>query len=173
MDRFFRIRNGLQVDGKTSTVNSVSVSIKLIDSNEDILWCSGVTVPTADSSGFAKGCLFIKTDAADGTKGLYENACTRTACDFNKIGDITSAEIGDGAITLAKLASAVASSHVIKFVKLGSEITGVALTGLVVGDLVISILADGTVTVAACAVADTLPADPADTTYLIVLRATA
>lgn len=86
---------------------------------------------------------------------------------------VTTAKILNANVTLAKLAAGITPSHVIKFVKLGSEITTTTLTGLVVGDTIISILADGTTTVALCAAPDTLPADPADTTYLIVLRAAA
>lgn len=88
-------------------------------------------------------------------------------------GSIGTAELAAAGVTLAKLAAGVTPSHVIKFFKLGSTITTTALAGLAVNDMIISILADGTVTVAACAVANTLPADPADTSYLLVLRAAA
>lgn len=71
------------------------------------------------------------------------------------------------------LASGIAATHIVKFFVLGSTITTTALAGLAVGDKIVSILADGTVTVALCATANTLPADPADTTYLIVFRAVA
>jgi len=65
-------------------------------------------------------------------------------------------------------------SHIVKFVRLGSTITTTALSGLVVGDLVIRVIAaDGTVTAKLCTTADTLPDDPADLDYLIVLGATA
>ena len=103
MTRNIRFRKGLKIDGQPRTINSIAITVNLEDSNEDVLHCSGLTVPTADSVGFAKGCLFIKTDAADGTKGLYENAGTNLLSDFNLIGEITSAEIADGAITSAKM----------------------------------------------------------------------
>lgn len=141
------------------------------DFQNKIILCSGTSVPTG--AGFAKGCLFMKTDVAAGTKGLYENQGDTTTASFNVVGDITTAEIGANAVTLAKLATGIAASHIVKFFVLGSTITTTALAGLVVGDLIVSILADGTVNVAACAVANTLPADPADTSYLIVFRATA
>lgn len=87
---------------------------------------------------------------------------------------ITTAKIADANITLAKLATLVSPSHVVKFIKLGSEITTTALVGLAVGDLVVRVIAaDGTVTAKLCATADTLPDDPADLDYLIVFRATA
>lgn len=85
-----------------------------------------------------------------------------------------SAVIDAGSITLAKLAAGITPSHVVKFAKLGSTITTTALAGLAVGDLVIRILAaDGTVTVKPCATINTLPDDPEDADYVIVLRAAA
>ena len=86
-----RIRNGLQIDGKTKTVGSVEVNIILQNVSEMVLFCTGLSLSTG--AGFAKGCLFIKTDAATGVKGLYENIGTTTVASFNKIGDITSAEM--------------------------------------------------------------------------------
>lgn len=86
---------------------------------------------------------------------------------------ITTAKILDANVTLAKLAAGITPSHIIKFAKLGSEITTTALTGLLVNDLVIRFVTDGTVTCKPCAVADTLPDDPADTDYIIVIRAAA
>lgn len=87
---------------------------------------------------------------------------------------VETAKIKDANVTLVKLAAGITPSHVVKFVKLGSEITTTALVGLVVGDLVLQfVAADGTVVAAPCAVADTLPNDPADADYIVVLRATA
>jgi FAD/FMN-containing dehydrogenase len=136
-----------------------------------VLICSGTVVPTG--AGYAKGALFMKTDVVTGSKGLYENQGTTAAASFNVIGDVSTAEIANAGVTLAKLATGILPSHVVKFFVLGSTITTTALTGLAVGDLIVSILANGTVTVATCATINTLPADPADTTYLIVFRAAA
>lgn len=152
-----------------SVKNGVRVLAR--DFQNKVLLCTGVTVPTG--VGYAKGCLFIDTDVITGSKGLYENQGTTTSASFNVVGDVTSAEIGSGAVTLAKLATGILPSHIVKYFVLGSTITTTAFSGLVVGDLIVSILANGTVTVALCAVANTLPADPADTTYLIVFRAVA
>lgn len=78
-----------------------------------------------------------------------------------------------GSIGLTELATIIQPSHVVKFVKLGSTITTTTLTGLAVGDFVIRVIAaDGTTTVKLCAQANTLPDDPADADYIIVLRAT-
>jgi len=82
--------------------------------------------------------------------------------------------IDDASISLAKLTTGITPSHVVKFVALGSTITTTALAGLAVGDLVIQIIAaDGTVTAKLCATVNTLPTDPADLDYIIVLRAAA
>lgn len=83
----------IKIAGKAVEVNEIDLQVLQYDGNSNILLCTGTTVPTADSTGFAKGCLFIKTDAADGTKGLYENQGTTAASDFNLIGDISSAEL--------------------------------------------------------------------------------
>jgi len=68
--------------------------------------CSGTTVPTG--SGYAKGCLFIKTDAATGTKGLYENQGTTTTASFNLVGSITGSELDLGTLASPLTHTAVA-----------------------------------------------------------------
>lgn len=86
---------------------------------------------------------------------------------FNRGIKVTS----DEGLTLKDGGKVGSSSHVVKFFKIGTEITTTALPGLAVGDKVLSVLTNGTATVALCATVNTLPADPADTTYLIVFRA--
>ena len=86
---------------------------------------------------------------------------------------VETAKIKDANVTLAKLATGITPSHIVKFFVLGSTISGTTLEGLAVDDLVLTVLADGTSVVAPVTVADTLPADPADTTYIIVFRAVA
>jgi hypothetical protein len=44
---------------------------------------TGTTVPVDAGAGYAKGCLFIDTDVAAGTSGLYVNIGTSAACNFN------------------------------------------------------------------------------------------
>ena len=102
------------------------------------------------------------------------NGTTETAV-INQDGSFNPAlTIDDASITLAKLATLVSPSHVVKFVKLGSTITTTTLVGLAVGDLVVRVrAADGKVTAKLCTTANTLPDDPADGDYIIVLRATA
>jgi len=67
--------------GRTETV-SVSLSILAKDSSNKVLICRGLTVPTDGTSGFSKGAIFIKTDAATGVSGLYINVGISTACIF-------------------------------------------------------------------------------------------
>jgi len=84
----------VKLSGSKIVINSITIQVLEYNLDGDVLLCTGTTAPTADSSGYAKGCLFIKTDAADGTKGLYENIGIKTASDFNLIGDIAASEIG-------------------------------------------------------------------------------
>lgn len=125
----------IKLGGQSRTINGVDVQALEYDGDSNILLCTGTTVPTADSSGFAKGCLFIKTDAADGTKGLYENQGTSTASDFNLVGAISSAEItlAQGSVLVGN-ASGVAAALDAKasgriLVGNGTTITSVAVTG--------------------------------------------
>ena len=98
-----RIRNGVRIDGNDVSIDGADIEILLEDDSDNILIGRGITVPSADA-GFAKGCIFIKTNAGNGVKALYENVGTTASCSFNLIGDITTAEIADNAITKAKLA---------------------------------------------------------------------
>lgn len=43
---------------------------------------SGTTVPTDGAAGYAKGCLFVKTDGGANTT-WYCNEGSATSCDFN------------------------------------------------------------------------------------------
>lgn len=148
MDRqISKLRNALQLDGRAETINSVGVTVVFKNADGHVLLCYGTTVPTADSAGFAKGCLFIKTDAADGTKGLYENQGTNALSDFNLIGSISSAEIGDGQVTLAKLAAGVTPSHVVKYAGKFTTAGGdaneqISVAGVVATDIVVVSLQD-------------------------------
>lgn len=113
------------------------------DIDNDVLLCSGTSVPTG--AGYAKGCLFMKTDVVTGTKGLYENQGTTAAASFNVIGDVTAAEIGAGAVTLAKLDAGITPSHVVKYAgkitwsgsgaSLATTVAGVASTDIVMATI--------------------------------------
>jgi hypothetical protein len=75
----------LQLRGEYMVVGAETIYVYDRDHNANILRCAGTTVPTAATSGYAKGCLFIKTDAADGTQGLYQNKGLSTSCSFELI----------------------------------------------------------------------------------------
>ena len=77
--------NGVQVAGASETVNSIAIKTLVTDSNGDILWATGTTVPTDGSTGYAKGCLFIDTDVATGTTGLNCNKGTNTSSAFTAV----------------------------------------------------------------------------------------
>lgn len=83
---------------------------------------------------------------------------------------ITTAKIDDGAVTYDKLEEQLKPVAVLKYIVLGSEVTTTAYEGVIPSDVVVTHLADGTSTVAFVTVADTLPADPADTSYLFIYR---
>jgi len=141
---------------------------------------NGVETPVINQDGTLNGGSVIDNASITAAK-LASNAVETAkikdaAVETAKIKDaaVETAKIKDANVTLAKLASGITPSHVVKFVALGSSITDTTLAGLAVGDLVIRILAaDGTVTAKLCETADTLPDDPADADYLIVLRAVA
>ena len=73
----------LQTDGTRETISSVDITTQQADSNGDIALVYGTTVPTDGSSGFAKGCRFIKTNVATNYSGVYENVGTSTSCLFS------------------------------------------------------------------------------------------
>ena len=97
-----RIRNSVEIDGHVKTPDTTEVKVLVQDDSETVLMCSGTTAPSAEA-GYSKGCLFIKNDAGNGVKSLYENIGTTASCDFNLIGDVTEAEIANLAVTTGKL----------------------------------------------------------------------
>lgn len=56
----------------------------LEDSNGDILFAIGATVPTDATSGYAVGCIFQHSDGTTDT-ALYVNEGSITSCDFNAV----------------------------------------------------------------------------------------
>jgi len=135
--------------------------------NENALKVNGVQLIDKD------GKIYGDIHAAAGSIGATEIASDAVETAKIKNDAVTTAKILNANVTLAKLAPGISPVYVVKFFILGSSITGSTLEGLAVNDLVLTVLADGTSVVAPCTVVDTLPADPADTTYIIVFRATA
>lgn len=81
----------IKLVGRLTKINGVSIRVMEYDNDGKVLRASGLTVPTG--AGYAKGALFIKTDAATGVKGLYENVGTTSSASFNQMGVIGDAEI--------------------------------------------------------------------------------
>jgi hypothetical protein len=77
--------NAIQLAGESETINSQAVTGLLADSNGDLLICTGIVTITDGGTGFAKGCLYIDTDVATGTTGLYCNKGTNTSCQFTAV----------------------------------------------------------------------------------------
>lgn len=72
----------LQINGSLIATGVVGI---LLDENGKALLATGTTVPTNGSNGYAKGCLFIDTDVATGTTGLYCNKGTSASCVFTAV----------------------------------------------------------------------------------------
>ena len=80
-------------EGELMTLDTTEVRVMAIDNDGYVSKATGTTVPTDNETGFAKGCLFVDTDVAAGTTGVYENVGTTTACNFDTIGS------GGGGVT--------------------------------------------------------------------------
>ena len=77
----------LKMVGLTTVVGAETIDVLTRNQAGDILSCSGLVKPTDATDGYAKGCTFIKTDAAAGTKSIYENTGTKDSCVFNLAGE--------------------------------------------------------------------------------------
>lgn len=77
----------VRLKGKDVTINSQTITVLARDgsSSANVLWCTGTVTVTDGGAGYAKGCLYIKTDVSTGTSGLYKNDGTTSSCDFNLI----------------------------------------------------------------------------------------
>lgn len=73
--------------GRTETINSQAIIVLEKDGDGDILRCKGIVTVTDGGAGYAKGCLYIDTDVAAGTSGLYVNVWTTASCNFDLVTD--------------------------------------------------------------------------------------
>jgi hypothetical protein len=80
-----RITNAPRFVGVTTQISGVTVLFN--DASGNALMATGTTVPSDSGAGYAKGCLFIDTDVAAGTSGLYVNVGTTSACNFDLVTD--------------------------------------------------------------------------------------
>lgn len=62
----------------------VAVPIATFITEDGVLDCYGTTKPADAAEGFATGCLFRKTDGADGS-ALYVNEGDADSADFNLV----------------------------------------------------------------------------------------
>lgn len=80
------ILDGEVIDSDVAgTTGDIRVMIR--DRDGDIVRATGTDVPADDTSGYAKGCLFIDTNVDAGTTGLYVNVGTNTAANFDAVSD--------------------------------------------------------------------------------------
>lgn len=63
------------------------IKVLIYDGSDDVLLATGTDVPSDDTAGYAKGCLFVDTDVAAATTGLYVNVGTTSDCDFDAVSD--------------------------------------------------------------------------------------
>jgi len=71
-------------------------------SEDGILQCYGITVPTDDAAGYAKGCLFYHTDGDINDK-LYVNDGDADGCNFNLVAGEGLIQYGTHEITNAEV----------------------------------------------------------------------
>lgn len=74
----------LQTVGNSETPGSTTVNALHKDANGDVIWASGATVPSDGEAGYAKGCLFIDTNASAGLV-FFVNEGSNSSCDFNSL----------------------------------------------------------------------------------------
>lgn len=105
-----RSADRIKLTGYSRTIGATTVTSLIEDSSGHMLLCSGTSVPSA-LDYFAKGCLFIKTDAAAAAKAVYENTGTSSSCTFNLMGEVSPSDIPlTPAYILVGNASSVAAS---------------------------------------------------------------
>lgn len=129
----------------------------IVDDNGYILYGKFDTLSTPPTTTliFQKGCIMVKTDAADTVKACYENVGTLAAPSWNLLGDVSTGDLANGSVTLAKLATGVAPSHVVKFAGQPTTVGGAAaeaftVTGALSTDLAfVQIVDNGTANVTA------------------------
>lgn len=69
----------------TPILKTSTETVLLFDTNNDTVIVQWTTVPTDTTTWYAKWCLFIDTDVATWTSGLYVNIGTNTSCNFNLV----------------------------------------------------------------------------------------
>lgn len=68
----------------TVTGDTYATNIKVLmkDGSGNALFCVGTATAPTTGAGYAKGCVYIKTDVAAGTGAFYINKGSTTAASF-------------------------------------------------------------------------------------------
>jgi len=72
----------LRLLGKAQTINSQSITTLQLDSSGNVTRAQGTVVVTDAGSGYAKGCVYVKTNATAGVPCIYQNIGTSSSCQF-------------------------------------------------------------------------------------------
>ena len=119
------------------TLNSDGVEVAFTDENKNAVFCkvAAGSIPSG-TAGYAIGCILVATD----TGAAYTNTGSATSCTFTLQASVT-----NGSVTLAKLASGITPSHVVKYAgsitwsgsgaSLATTVTGVAATDIVMATI--------------------------------------
>lgn len=75
--------------GYTETVDSTAVSVLAKDTDGNVTRAEGETVPSDAETGYAKGCMFVDTNAGTGSV-FWINEGDETSADFNVAADAIS-----------------------------------------------------------------------------------
>lgn len=74
----------IQIIGQTTTINSQSVVVTARNATGKVSDCYGTVTITDGGAGYAKGCIYTKTDGSGGTT-FFINEGSTSSCDFNAL----------------------------------------------------------------------------------------
>jgi len=74
---------GVQNVGFAKAINSQAILVYELDAEGNVNAATGAVVVTDAGVGYAKGCIYTKTDASG--NGTYLNIGTAASCDFDLI----------------------------------------------------------------------------------------
>lgn len=142
----------LSYEGELMTPGTTQVKVLSTDCDGMVLLATGLTVPTDNENGYAKGCIFIDTDVGAGSSGFYENVGTTSACNFDVIGaggagsttfigltDVPATFVGQG----DKIVKVNAGATALEFVTVSGDVAMSATGAMTVTDLTIAAEARG------------------------------
>jgi hypothetical protein len=81
-----------QLIGQDETINSQTITVLQKDADGKILLAKGTAAASTQDaqSNYAKGAIYIKTDVATGTSGVYQNIGTAAASSFSLANQVPS-----------------------------------------------------------------------------------